>query len=141
MKVIKARKRDLGCKQEVDPSNRRYAEDRGREEEEYEDQTPEEPGLNQVSSTHQLELPAAIVGVLYARVHPQSCDGGQVLQEDRGLQLPAGHLRRPGVERHQLVPVLLIVLLTPWDVQLFPGIHQHTYTWRRGEKVRSGEAH
>lgn len=93
------------------------------------------------SFTYQLKLPATIVGVLYARVHPQSFNGGQVLQEDGGLQLPAGHLSRPGVERHQVVPMPLIVLVTPWDVQLFPGIHQHTYAWRGSAKVRLRLAH
>ena len=86
-------------------------------------------------STHQLKLPATIVGVLYARVGPQSGDGRQVLLEDGRLQLPGGHLSRPGVKRHQAVPVPLVVLVTPRDVQLFPGIHQHTHTWRGSEKV------
>lgn len=88
------------------------------------------------SSPYQLELPATIVGVLYTRVLPQSFNEGQVLQEDRRLQLPAGHLRRPGVKRHQAVPVLLVGGVTPRDVQLFPGVHQHTNTW-----TESGEIH
>lgn len=86
------------------------------------------------SSTYQLKLPAAVVGVLNTRVLPQSRDGGQVLEEDGRLQLPAGHLSRPGVERHQAVPVLLVFRVTPRDVQLLTGVHQDTDTCRESEE-------
>lgn len=81
--------------------------------------------------THQLKLPAPIVGVLYARVCPQGLNGGQVLQENRCLKLPTGHLGWAGVERHQVVAVRLVVFITPRNVQLLTGVHQHTYTWKR----------
>lgn len=86
------------------------------------------------SSTYQLELTAAIIGVLDAHVGPQRLDGGQVVQEDWGLQLPTGHLGRAGVEGHQAVAVLLVGRVAPRDVQLFAGVNQHAGAWR--EEVR-----
>ena len=83
--------------------------------------------------TYQLKLPATIVCILYTRVRPQIIDGIQVLHENGRLQLPAGHLGRPGVERHQAVPILLVVRVTPGNVQLLPRVYQHTYAWRRSE--------
>lgn len=91
------------------------------------------------TSTYQLKLSAAVEGVLYTRVRPQSSDGGQVLQEDGRLQLPVGHHGRPGVERHQAVSMLLVVRVAPWDVQLLPRVHQHTYTCTGSDKVSVSE--
>lgn len=86
------------------------------------------------AATYQLKLPAAVVGVLDARVGPQGPDGGHVLQEDARLQLPARHLGGAGVERHQALPVLLVVFVSPGDVQLFPGVHQHAHTCKEAER-------
>lgn len=88
--------------------------------------------------TYQLKLPATIVGILYTRVHPQRFDGGQILQENRRLQLPVDHLSRPGVECHHAVPMALVVWVTPRDVQLLPRIHQHTYTLTEKNKNHTG---
>lgn len=96
--------------------------------------------VSEGSPTYQLKLPTAVVGVLDARVGPQGFDGRQVPQEVGRLQLPAGHLGRARVERHQAVAVLLVVRVTPGDVQLLPGVHQHTDACGRrwGVMRRSG---
>jgi len=83
--------------------------------------------------THQLKLPASVVGALDARVGPQGLDGGQVLHEDGALHLPAGPGGRARVERHQGVAVRLVVRVAPRDVQLLPRVHQHPDTCGRTE--------
>lgn len=88
-----------------------------------------------VVSTYQLKLVATIIGSLYTRVQPQSFDCRQVPQQDGRIQVPADHLSRPGVERHQLVPMLLVIRVTPRDVQLLTGVHEHTYTWIEEETL------
>lgn len=95
-------------------------------------------GGRSARTTYQLELPPAVVGVLDARVGPQGPDGGQVPQEDARLQLPARHLCGAGVERHHAVPVLLVVSVPPGDVQLLPGVHQHSHTWEQVRRSGTG---
>lgn len=83
--------------------------------------------------TYQLEFPATVVGILDARVGPQGTDGGQVLHEDLGVHQALGHHGGARVERHHGVAVRLIGCLSPGDVELLAGVHQHPYTCEQEE--------
>lgn len=79
--------------------------------------------------SYQLEFPAPIVGILDAAVLPQGPDGRKVLQEHSRLHHPLGSHGGAGIECHQLVPVELVFVISPGNMKLLSGIHQHPHTF------------
>lgn len=77
---------------------------------------------------YQLKLSSSVIGILNTSVLPQGTDGGQVVQKDFGLHHPFGHQGRASVEGHHCLPMNLILRVSPRDVQLLTGIHQHPDT-------------
>lgn len=75
--------------------------------------------------SYQLELAAAVVGMLDAAVGPERAHCGQIPLEDFGFHHALGGAR---VEAHQRLAVCLIRRLAPRDAQLFPRVHQNTNT-------------
>lgn len=75
-------------------------------------------------STHQLELGASRVGLLYAGVRPERAQRHYVQLELTGLDPRSAYAALP---RHHQHALLLIFTALPADTQLVAGIHQHTH--------------
>lgn len=79
-------------------------------------------------STHQLELRASCIGLLYASVRPKRAQRHHVQLKLTRLDPRAAHASLP---RHHQHALLLVLAALPADAQLVPGVHQHTHALQK----------
>lgn len=96
-------------------------------------------GIWLLDGTHQLELAAASVGCLDARVAPEGTQGGHVQLEGARLHGNA----RLALKRHHEHAVLLVLRVLPGDAQLVPRVHQHPHALqgRQQRRISSSVPH